>query len=100
MSTRRFFVAFALVALLLAGVATFVAASSPDGLQRVATDRGISHAEEEHALRNSPFAGYGTRGVDDPGLSGAVAGVVGVGVTLLLAGGLFLVVRRRGGPEA
>jgi hypothetical protein len=84
-----------LVALLLAGVVSLYASGSPDGLERVAGDTGLNAAEEEHALADSPFAGYGTSGVDDARLSGGVAGIVGVVATFLVAGGIFSLVKRR-----
>lgn len=87
-----------LVALLLGGVVSYYASSSPDGLSRVAEDQGITKAEKEHAADGSPFAGYEARGVGDGRLSKGVAGVVGVGVVLLLGTGLTYVLRRR--PES
>ncbi len=96
-STRTFVLVGAAVALLLAGVVSYYASSAPDGLNKVAADQGISAEEEQHSLDDSPFAGYGTEGVDGARLSGGVAGVVGVVVTFLVVGGLAVVVRRRGG---
>jgi hypothetical protein len=86
-----------LVALVLAGVVSHYASSSPDGLNRVAEDQGFADTAE--AGPDRPLAGYSTSDVDDDRLSGGVAGVVGVLVVLVLAGGLTLVVRRRGGSE-
>ena len=94
--TGTFLALGVLVALLLAGVASWYASGSPDGLEKVAEDTGFSSTAEDHGLAGSPFADYATRGVGDERLSGGLAGVVGVGATLLLGGGLFLVVRRRG----
>jgi hypothetical protein len=94
-STRKIVGLGLVVALLLAGVVSFYASSSPDGLEKVATDHGITAQARDHDLASSPFADYGTEGVDDARLSGGLAGVVGVGVTLLLAGGLAMVLRRR-----
>ena len=83
-----------LVALLLAGVVSYYASASPDGLSRVAEDQGIAEAERDHASKDSPLAGYEVSGVSDGRLSKGVAGVVGVGVVLLLGSGLTYVVRR------
>src|SRR5512144_2426219 len=83
-----------LVALALAGVASFYASSSPDGLNRVAIDKGLDQREKPHGLQGSPLAGYDTRGGGDPRLSRGLAGVTGVAVTFVLAGGVMLVVRR------
>lgn len=95
MRTRRFLVGFALAAVLIAGVVSYFASSSPDGLERVAGDQGIAAAEEEHATGDSPLADYGIRGVQSDALSGGLAGVVGVVVVLVVAGGIAFLVRRR-----
>jgi cobalt/nickel transport system permease protein len=84
-----------LLALLLAGVVSFYASGSPDGLERVAGDTGFNAAEEEHALSGSPFAAYGASDVDNARLSGGVAGIVGVLATFAVAGGIFYLVKRR-----
>lgn len=95
-STRVLVVTGLLVALLLAGGVSYYASSSPDGLNRVAQDKGFSSTQRRPASRDSPFAGYGTQGVSDGRLSKGVAGVVGCVVVLVLAGGLTFAVRRRG----
>jgi cobalt/nickel transport system permease protein/cobalt/nickel transport protein len=94
-SNRAFFVAFLLVSLLVAGVASYYASSHPDGLNYVADKTGFIDAQKPHATSDSPFAGYATEGVDDGRLSGGLAGVVGVVVMLGLSTGLFWVLRRR-----
>jgi hypothetical protein len=100
MPTRALVVTGVLVALLLAGVVSFYASTSPDGLNRVAEDNGFSRTETRHHGDGSPFAGYGIKGVDDARVSKGVAGVVGSLVVLALAGGVTLLVRRRDGrPE-
>ena len=99
MSTRALVVTGVLVALLLAGVVSYYASASPDGLNRVAEDKGFSQTETEHHGDGSPFAGYDTVGVGDERVSKGVAGVVGSLVVLVLAGGVTLLVRRRT-PEA
>jgi hypothetical protein len=95
-STRTVVVVGVLVALVLAGVVSFYASSSPDGLNKVAIDQGFSSTEKEHGVADGPLAGYEAEGIADDRLSGGVAGVVGSLTVLLLAGGLTLVVRRRG----
>lgn len=95
MKRRHFFVAFALAALLLAGVVSSFASSSPDGLERVAHDKGIADTEREHALDDGPMAGYGVDAVDNSLVSGGLAGVAGVLVVLALTTGVAYVVRRR-----
>ena len=94
-STRRLVVVGVLVCLFLAGVVSYYASSHPDGLESVAGEKGFLGSASPHAGDGSPFAGYATRGIDDARLSGGVAGVVGGVLVLVLAGGLFLAVRRR-----
>jgi len=76
------------------------ASSKPDGLEKVAIDEGFNDGAQDHDLADSPTADYGVRGVDDARLSTGLAGALGIGVTFLLAGGLVLLVRRRGGGSA
>jgi len=96
MRNRRFLAVGLLVALLLAGVASYYASSHPDGLEYVAERTGFAHSAEDPVDTGSPFADYQTAGVDDERISGGIAGVAGVGLTLLVGGGLFWVLRRRG----
>jgi cobalt/nickel transport protein len=98
--TRTFLLAFLVVALLVAGVASYYASTHPDGLAFVAEEAGFAVREQHSATADSPLAGYSTRGVDDERLSGGVAGVAGSLVVLLLAGGLFALLGRRRGKSA
>jgi hypothetical protein len=93
---RWFLAAGLLVALILAGIVSFYASGAPDGLEKVAADKGISAKEEHHRLKGSPLGDYGVKGVHDRRLSGGLAGLAGVGITLVIGGGLFWLVRRRG----
>ncbi|QXC59993.1 PDGLE domain-containing protein [Aquihabitans sp. G128] len=90
-----FLVAGLAVAFALAFFVSPEASSKPDGLDKVAIDQGFDRTETDHRLDGSPTAGYALRGVGDDRLATGLAGVVGVAVTFLLAGGLTLVVRRR-----
>ncbi len=95
MRTRTFLLGGLLVALLLGGVASYYASAHPDGLEHVAEQVGFADSADDHAVADGPLADYSVRGVDDQRVAGGLAGVIGIGVTLLLAGGLALVVRRR-----
>ncbi len=95
MRTRTFFLAGLLVALLLGGVVSFYASSHPDGLEYVAGRTGFLDSAGDHAADDGPMADYAVKGVEDDRLSGGLAGVIGIGVTLLLAGGIAYAVRRR-----
>jgi cobalt/nickel transport protein len=99
MRSPRFFVVGLLVALVIAGVGSYYASSHPDGLEYVAGETGFLNSADEPKTGDSPFADYQTAGVDDERLGGGLAGVVGVALVLLLAGGLAYAVRRRGTPE-
>jgi cobalt/nickel transport system permease protein len=79
------------VVALLAGIVSFYASSSPDGLERVAQDKGFIGQATDHSLAEQPLADYGDAG----GIPVGVAGLIGAGVTLAAGGGLFFVVRRR-----
>jgi hypothetical protein len=94
-SQRTFFSATLLLALVLAGVVSSFASSSPDGLEKVAEDRGFIDTARDHDLAGSPLADYGVAGVDNERLSGGLAGIIGVGATLALGGGVFFLLRRR-----
>jgi hypothetical protein len=83
------------VSLLLAGVVSFYASSSPDGLEKVAEDIGFIDSAEDSAVANSPLSDYGVSGVTDERLSVGLAGVVGVALTAAMAFGLFTWLARR-----
>ena len=94
-STRRLVVVGILVCLVLAGFVSYYASTRPDGLNFVAARTGFADSAGPHASDGSPFAGYETTGVADARVSRGVAGVVGGALVFVIAGGLFLAVRRR-----
>jgi hypothetical protein len=97
MSRKTFVWVGIVAALVLAGVVSFYASSSPDGLEKVATDEGFIDRAEDSGT-DSPLADYGTSGVEDERLSVGIAGVIGVFVTFAAAGGIFWLVARKN-PE-
>ncbi|MEV6834950.1 energy-coupling factor ABC transporter permease [Streptomyces sp. NPDC051133] len=99
-TSRRTLWATGLVtSLVLAGFVSFYASASPDGLEKVAHDKGIDKKEEKHAASGSPLADYGVKDVSDARLSGGLAGVIGVGVTVVAGSAVFWAVRRRRGAD-
>ncbi|MDN3023164.1 energy-coupling factor ABC transporter permease [Streptomyces sp. S.PB5] len=94
-SRRALWLSGLATSLVLAGVVSFYASASPDGLEKVASDKGIDKNVEEHAAADSPLADYGVKDVDNARLSGGLAGVIGVGVTVVAGTGVFWAVRRR-----
>ncbi|MEF9904437.1 energy-coupling factor ABC transporter permease [Streptomyces sp. P9-A2] len=98
-SPRRVWITGLVASLVLAGGVSFYASGYPDGLEKVATDHGIDEKAEEHDAADSPLADYGVKNVEDARLSGGLAGVIGVGVTVVAGTGVFRVVRRRRSGE-
>jgi cobalt/nickel transport protein len=103
---RWFWVAFTAITLLIAGGLSTFASASPDGLDAttlrgctvVDTDGGeeltgdcIAQHATDHALANSPLADYAIGGHE---ATGGVAGVIGVAVTVMIAGALFWLIAR------
>jgi cobalt/nickel transport system permease protein/cobalt/nickel transport protein len=93
---RGFLYVGVVVALFLAGVVSWFASSSPDGLEKVAGDTGFLDKATGHASDGSPFAGYETSFVGGR-LGQTIAGVAGVALTLAIAYALTWYVRRKGG---
>ncbi|MFI8767916.1 energy-coupling factor ABC transporter permease [Streptomyces sp. R-07] len=92
---KKLWIGGLVTALVLAGFVSFYASASPDGLEKVAADKGIDAKAEDHAAADSPLADYGVKGIEAPRLSGGLAGVIGVGATLAVGTGAFWIVRRR-----
>lgn len=97
---RAFLIAGLLVTLLIAGVASYYASSNPDGLEYVAGKTGFLDSADDPVETGSPFADYATDGVDDERLSGGIAGVSGVLLTLVIGGAIFWLLRRRDAAAA
>ena len=93
-STRSMVLVGLLVALLLAGVVSSLASTSPDGLSRTAQQHGF--AQKPSPAAGQPLAGYQIRGVANGEVSGGVAGIAGCALVLLLMSGVAVGMRRRG----
>jgi cobalt/nickel transport system permease protein len=98
-SRRKVWAVGLVTSLVLAGFVSFYASANPDGLEKVAKDQGIDKKAEKHASDGSPLAGYGVKDVSDARISGGLAGVIGVGVTIVAGTGVFWAVRRRRSSE-
>ncbi len=85
---RAFVIGGVLTAVFFAVVVSQFAVDNPDGLERVAEDKGFIDSGRDHALDSSVFADYATRGIDNETLSLAVAGLAGVAITLLVGYGI------------
>ncbi|MEU6089153.1 energy-coupling factor ABC transporter permease [Streptomyces sp. NPDC047085] len=98
-SRRTLWITGLVASLVLAGFVSFYASASPDGLEKVAHDQGIDKKTGKHASEDSPLAGYGVKSVSDARLSGGLAGVIGVGVTVVAGSAVFWALRRRRGTD-
>ncbi|MDF3145955.1 MULTISPECIES: energy-coupling factor ABC transporter permease [unclassified Streptomyces] len=99
-SRRTLWISGLVTSLVLAGFVSFYASASPDGLEKVAEDKGFAQSAEKHAGADSPLADYGVKAIDNARLSGGLAGVIGVGATVVAGTGIFWAVRRRRTDEA
>ncbi|MFJ5276953.1 energy-coupling factor ABC transporter permease [Streptomyces parvulus] len=94
-SHRKLWITGLVTSLVLAGFVSFYASANPDGLEKVAADKGIDAKAEEHANADSPLADYGVEDIANARVSGGLAGVIGVGVTVVAGSAVFWAVRRR-----
>ncbi|MGP2442342.1 energy-coupling factor ABC transporter permease [Streptomyces sp. JW3] len=99
-SHRKVWLTGLALSVVLAGFVSFYASASPDGLEKVAADKGIDAKAEEHAAADSPLADYGVKDITDARLSGGLAGVIGVGVTVVAGSAVFWTLRRRRTADA
>ncbi|MGY4740617.1 energy-coupling factor ABC transporter permease [Streptomyces sp. ATMOS53] len=94
-SRRTLWVTGLVTSLVLAGFVSFYASANPDGLEKVAIDKGIDKRTQKHASSDSPLAHYGVKDITNARLSGGLAGVIGVGTTVVAGSTLFWALRRR-----
>jgi cobalt/nickel transport protein len=99
-NTRLFVVAGLLVAVGLALFVSGFASSSPDGLERVAEDKGFLETARDHLFADGPLAGYTVKGIDNERLGTGLSGLIGVLITFGIGLALFALVRVfRGGND-
>ncbi|MFD0415852.1 energy-coupling factor ABC transporter permease [Streptomyces sp. NPDC127108] len=99
-SHRKLWAVGLAASVVLAGFVSFYASTNPDGLEKVAHDKGFDKGEKEHAAADSPLADYGVKDITNTRLSGGLAGVIGVGVTVVAGSAVFWAVRRRRGEDS
>ena len=85
------------LALALAALASPLASSFPDGLEKVAETAGFSSlAEDTPVWHNSPLPDYTVPGVEAEGVSTGLAGILGTSAVFLLGFGVVKLLGRRG----
>lgn len=82
--------------LVLAGIVSFFASSSPDGLEAVAENKGFIDQASDHLFGSWALADYGEVG----GIPVGVAGIIGVGAVLLVTGAVAYAARGRAKVKA
>jgi PDGLE domain len=102
-SLRLFLAGGLLVTIGLALVVSGFASSSPDGLERVAEDKGFLETARDHLFADGPLTDYAVKGVGNERLSTGLSGLIGVLITFGLGLALFALIRSRrpgeGSPE-
>ena len=89
-ANKKFYLISLLVSIGLAGIVSFYASSSPDGLEKVAEDIGFIETAKDHTLDNSALADYGVAGIENERLSVGIAGILGVIATGVL---MYLIIK-------
>lgn len=102
-NTKLFIAAGLCVAIGFALLISPFASTSPDGLNKVAIDKGFDSEATDHALDDSPLAGYSVGGIDSEKIGKALSALIGVlltfGIGLAFFGGLRSVRGRRKAPQ-
>jgi hypothetical protein len=95
-STRLLVIVGLALAIGLATAVSPYASSSPDGLEKVAEQKGFFGDGKLHAVQeDSPIPDYAFPGIDNPRVATGVAGFVGTLGVFAIGYGLAAVVRRR-----
>lgn len=95
MNIKKFLLLGFVVSMIIAGVVSYYASSHPDGLEKAAEEVGFLDDAQGSAVSDGPLADYGVSGVEDERLSVGLAGVLGVLVMVVVAGGGFMLLVRK-----
>lgn len=95
MTTRRFYTAALLAALVVAVGLSQFSSSAPDGLEYVAEEQGFADSAVDHDLAETPFADYG----GGRRVGTAAAGAAGVLITLSAGYLVFRLARKPTDPS-
>jgi cobalt/nickel transport protein len=100
LNNRKFYIVGFVISLFLAGVVSFYASSSPDGLEKVAGDIGFIETAKDHTNADGTLADYGVKGIENERASVGVTGVIGVIGTAVVAGIGFKLIARKPRKDA
>jgi len=84
-----------LICLALGVILSPFASPAPDGLEKVAFEKGFLETEKKEPLASSPFPDYLFPGLDDGRLATAFAGLVGVLGTFFIVYGLAFSLKKK-----
>lgn len=94
--TRIFVILALAVAVGLATAVSPFASANPDGLEKVAEDKGFIDEGRLHSIQeDSPIPDYAFPGVDNERVATGLAGFAGVLAVFAVGGGIAYLVRRR-----
>jgi cobalt/nickel transport protein len=92
--SRREILLGLLLAVFLAGFVSIFASYWPDGLEKVAEDKGFLQNAKAKPLISSPMPDYTLRGIRNKKLSTSVAGIAGVLLVFGIGYGSGVLLRR------
>lgn len=99
LKNRKFYLGGFMLSLFLAGILSFYASSSPDGLEKVAGEIGFIESAKDHTNADGTLADYGVKGIKNERASVGIAGAVGVVATAVVAGLTFKLIARKPGKK-
>ena len=93
---NKFLLAGLFLSLAVAGFLSYYASSDPDGLEKVAEEKGFLDTAKDSVNAGTPLADYGITGLDNERLSVGLSGAIGVLVTLIVAFMIFKAIAKKG----
>lgn len=92
---NKFLLGGILASIFVAGFISYYASAQPDGLEKVAGDKGFLDTAKDSANSGSFLADYGVAGIDNERLSVGLSGVIGVIATLAVSLFIFKAIARK-----
>lgn len=84
-----------IIAFICAGIISLFASESPDGLERVAEDKGFLEKGEGEPILKSPIPDYVMPGLTNEKLATSIAGLLGTAIVFGVAYGLAILLKQR-----